>query len=155
MPECIHGLELALCDACSPKPKIVVEPAEIKRRAAAARATRPSPIKNVSENRLHVVISIDDLPDVLADGEIVDPIYFHGVEEVAWSERRRAPNAARNVVLVTTQGAVAGLDVMPLSTVQLIAVSNIISQEWVRDMLALTDFTPRVAVFPPWFVTTD
>lgn len=149
MTECIHGLDFAMCDACNPPARPVAPPVK---RAAAVRTTRPAPVKSRAEQRLHVVISIDDLAEVLAEGEIADPIYFHGPEELAWSERRRAPNASRNVVLVTTQGAVDGLDVLPLGTVQLIAVSNTISQEWVRDMLALTDFTPRVSVFPPWFV---
>ena len=150
MPECIHGLDFATCDVCNP-PQRPVAAAPVK-RSPAVRTTRPAPVKNRSEQRLHVVISIDDLAEVLAEGQITDPIYFHGPEELAWSERRRAANASRNVVLVTTQGAVEGLDVLPLETVQLIAVSNTISQEWVRDMLALTDFTPRVSVFPPWFV---
>jgi hypothetical protein len=112
-------------------------------------------MKSRSEQRLHVVISLDELGDLLADGEMVDPIYFHGPEELAWSERRRAADASRNVVLVTTFGAVSGLDVLPLTAVQLIAVANTVTQERVRDLLALTDYTPRVSVFPPWFVPTD
>lgn len=150
MPECIHGLEFASCDVCNP-PARPVAAAPVK-RTPAVRTTRPAPVKNRSEQRLHVVISLDDFGDVLADGELVDPIYFHGPEELAWSERRRAKDAARNVVLVTTHGAVEGLDVLPLSAVQLVAVANTISQERVRELLALTDFTPRVSVFPPWFV---
>jgi hypothetical protein len=153
MPECIHGLEFAMCDICNPPKR--VEPVATPRRAPAVRTTRPAPVKNRSEQRLHVVVSLDDFGDLLADGELVDPIYFHGPEELAWSERRRAADSSRNVVLVTSQGAITGLDVLPLAAVQLVAVANTNAQERVRDLLALTDFTPRVSVFPPWFVATD
>lgn len=153
MPECIHGLEFASCDICNP-PARPVAAAPVK-RAAPVRTTRPAPVKNRSEQRLHVVIPLDDLGDLLADGELVDPIYFHGPEELAWSERRRSADASRNVVLVTTFGAVAGNDVLPLSAVQLVAVANTVTQERVRELLALTDYSPRVSVFPPWFVPTD
>ena len=76
----------------------------------------------------------------------------HGPEELAWSERRRAKDASRNVVLVTTSSAVAGLDELPLSAVQLVAVANTATQERVRELLDLTEYSPRVSVFPPWFV---
>ncbi len=149
MTECIHGLDFAMCDVCNPPQR--VEPVPVK-RTAAVRTTRPAPVKNRSEQRLHVVLSLDDFGDALAAGSVDDPIYFHGPEELAWGERRRAADASRNVVLVTSQGAVAGLDALPLSAVQLVAVANTLTQERVRDLLAPTDFTPRVAVFPPWFV---
>lgn len=149
MTECIHGLDFAMCDVCNPPARPVAAPVK---RAAPVRPTRPAPVKNRSEQRLHVVISLDDFGDALAAGSLDDPIYFHGPEELAWSERRRAADASRNVVLVTTQGAVAGLDTLPLDAVQLVAVANTVTQERVRELLALTDFAPRVAVFPPWFV---
>jgi len=151
MPECIHGLEFASCDVCNPPKR--VEPVETKRRTPVGpRQARPAVLKNRSEQRLHIVLSLDDFGDALAAGSLDDPIYFHGPEELAWSERRRAADASRNVVLVTTQGAVAGLDALPLEAVQLVAVANTVTQERVRDLLALTDYSPRVSVFPPWFV---
>ena len=149
MTECIHGLDFASCDVCNPPKRVVAAPVK---RAAQVRTTRPAPVKSRSEQRLHVVISLDDFGDALATGSLADPIYFHGPEELAWSERRRAADASRNVVLVTTQGATAGLDALPLSAVNLVAVANSLTQERVRDLLALTDYTPRVSVFPPWFV---
>lgn len=153
MTECIHGLDFASCDICSPAPKPVVERALPRQRAAKAPAARP--LTATAPRRLHVVLSIDELGDLLADGELVDPIYFVGPEELAWGERRRAADAARNVVLVTTAAAVAGLDVLPFSAVELVAVANTVSQERVRELLALTDHKPRVAVFPPWFVAPE
>ena len=152
MPECIHGLDFATCDVCNP-PQRPVAAAPVK-RSPAVRTTRPAPVKNRSELRLHVVLSLDDFGDALATGSVIDPIYFHGPEELAWSERRRAADASRNVVLVTTQGAVAGFDAMPLEAVQLVAVANTVTQERVRELLGLTDYSPRVSVFPPWFVAS-
>ena len=151
MPECIHGLDFASCDVCNPPKR--PEPVPV-RRAPTVRTTRTAPVKNRSEQRLHVVLSLDDFGDALATGSVIDPIYFHGPEELAWSERRRAVDASRNVVLVTTQGAVAGLDAMPLEAVQLVAVANTVTQERVRELLGLTEYSPRVSVFPPWFVAS-
>lgn len=154
MSECIHGLELAACDICSPAPKPVVE-RPLPRQRAAAKAPAARPLKATAPRRLHVVLPLDELADLLADGELVDPIYFVGPEELAWGERRRAADAARNVVLVTTAVAVAGLDDLPLTAVELIAVANTVAQERVRELLALTSYSPRVAVFPPWFTAPE
>ena len=153
MTECIHGLDLAACDSCSPAPKPVVEHVVPRQRATKAPAARP--LKATAPRRLHVVLSIDELADLIADGELIDPIYFFGPEELAWGERRRAADAARNVVLVTTAAAVAGLDELPVSAIELIAVANTIAQERVRELLSPTEYRPRVAVFPPWFVAPE
>jgi hypothetical protein len=154
--ECIHGLDLAACDVCSPKPPPVKPvPAARVRTPRATAEVRAKPVRTAPINRdaqrLHVVLSLDEFGDVLADGELVDPIYFHGPEELAWSERRRAADALRQVVLVTTRGAIAGLDTLPLSSVQLVAVANTVAQERVRELIAMTEFRARVVVHPPWF----
>jgi len=149
MTECIHGLDRELCDICSPK--TAPERVAVK-RAAPARAARPAPLKARAARRLHVVLSLDDLADALAEGSLADPIYFVGPEELAWAERRRAADATQQVVLVVASDAVAELDVMPLAAVELVAVASTAAQQRVRDLLALTDFSPRVSVYPPWFV---
>ena len=149
MTECIHGLDFDLCDICNPKK--APERVAVK-RAAPARAARPAPLKARAARRLHVVLSLDDLADALAEGSLADPIYFHGPEELAWAERRRAADATQQVVLVVASDAVAGLDTMPLAAVELVAVASNAAQQRVRDLLALTDFSPRVSVYPPWFV---
>ena len=97
MTECIHGLDRELCDICNPK-KAPEKPAV--KRAAPARAARPAPLKARAARRLHVVLSLDDLADALAEGSLADPIYFVGPEELAWAERRRAADATQQVVLV-------------------------------------------------------
>jgi len=149
MTECIHGLDLELCDICSPKKapeKLVVK------RVAPVRAARATPLKARAVRRLHVVLSLDDFADALAGGSLAAPIYFQGPEELAWAERRRAADATQQVVLVVASDAVAGLDTMPLAAVELVAVASNAAQQRVRDLLALTDFSPRVSVYPPWFV---
>ena len=105
--------------------------------------------------RLHVVLTLDDFADVLSSGYVEDPIYFHGPEELAWAERRRAANIRDHVVLVTSLGATRGLDSLPIGAVQLIAVANNSTQERVRDLLARTAFTTKVSMYPPWFQPSD
>lgn len=156
MPECIHGLELSACDSCSPKPQAPPPVAVVRARTPKASSV---PVRRAAvtrdAQRLHVVLTLDEFADVLADTELVDPIYFHGPEELAWSERRRAADALRQVVLVTTRVAVSGLDTLPISAVQLVAVANTVAQERVRELIAMTAFTPKVVVHPPWFQVTD
>jgi len=153
MPECIHGLEFASCDICSPKPKPVVEPVVARQRVAKAPPARSLKVK--APTRLHVVLYLEELADALADGELIDPIYYVGPEEVAWGERRRSKRALEQVVLVVPADKVAGLDVLPLSAVQLVAVANTVAQVKVRDLLAMTDVSAKVAVHPPWFVAPE
>ena len=156
MTECIHGLELASCDVCSPKKAPVAPPAPPRERVVRATA---APVKKTliqsDSQRLHVVLTLDDFADVLASGYVEDPIYFHGPEELAWSERRRASNIRDHVVLVTSLGATRGMDTLPLSAVELIAVANNQSQERVREQLSLTDLRTKVSVYPPWFQPSD
>ena len=156
MTECIHGLELESCDVCSPKKAPVAPPAPPRERVVRATA---APVKKTliqsDSQRLHVVLTLDDFADVLASGYVEDPIYFHGPEELAWSERRRASNIRDHVVLVTSLGATRGMDTLPLSAVQLIAVANNQAQERVRELLSLTDLRTKVSVYPPWFQPSD
>ena len=153
MPECIHGLEFASCDVCNP-PARPVAVAPVK-RASVAKAPAARSLKVKAPTRLHVVLYIEELADALADGELIDPIYYVGPEEVAWGERRRSKRALEQVVLVVPADKVAGLDVLPLSAVQLVAVANSVSQGKVRDLLAMTDVSAKVAVHPPWFVAPE
>jgi hypothetical protein len=105
--------------------------------------------------RLHVVLSAEDFADALAAGELADPIYYVGQEELAWTELRRSPRALEYLVLVVSADAVRGLDALPLTAVQLVAVANTVAQERARELLALTEFTPKVAVHPPWFTQSS
>ncbi len=163
--ECIHGLDLALCDSCTPqKLPEPVDAAPVKR---ASRATAPragvskaggsaSSLRSAADHRVYVVLSIDELADVLAEGMLVDPIYYLGPEELAWGERRRATDVLEQTVLVLGRAAVESRHAVfagevPMTNVQLIAVANIVVQDRVRELLALTDYGTKVAVYPPWF----
>jgi len=157
MPECIHGLDLAACDACSPKKAPVLLDAAVKTpapRKANARVAGAPPARKLAsrdEQRLHVVLSFDDFAEALTLGEVVDPIYFHGPEELAWRERRRADDALDQVVLVSTYGATNGTTALALGSVTLLAVANTVVQARVRELLAATAFKTKVSVYPPWF----
>lgn len=85
MVECIHGLDLALCDSCSPKPDAVdVKPAPRKRALAPASLRSPAPntppapkpvilrnrMDDVREQRIYHVTHVKNLPGILADGFI-------------------------------------------------------------------------------------
>lgn len=153
MTECIHGLDFAACDVCSPKKSPVVErPAPAPR---AARTPPARPLRAKAPERLHVVLTLEEFADALAEAELVDPIYYVGPEELAWAERRRSPRALELVVLVVSAEAVRDLDVLPLSAVQLVAVANNLAQDRVRELLAMTELTPKVAVHPPWFTISS
>lgn len=157
MPECIHGLDLAACDACSPKKAPAPVDAAVKtpavRRATARVAGAPPARKLASrdEQRLHVVLSLEDFTEALELGEVVDPIYFHGPEELAWRERRRADDALEQVVLVSTYGATNGTTALVLESVTLLAVANTVAQGRVRELLAATPYKTKVSIYPPWF----
>jgi hypothetical protein len=152
MPECIHGLDFASCDSCSPPKR--VEPVEVKRRAV-AKAPAAGSLKAKAPQRLHVVLFLEEFVEALEAGELIDPIYYHGPEELAWGERRRSPRATEQLVLVVGLESVTGLDVLPLTAVQLIAVSNTYAQEHIRDLLEDTELSAKVAVYPPWFMPPE
>ena len=155
MTECKHGLELAVCDICTPKKKPLVAPPPRAARATTPRVTK-SKTADRSSTRLHVVLTIEDFAEALAEGEVVDPIYFHGPEELAWAEKRRSAKVREQVVLVTTYGFVQdttgqSVDVLPIHAVKLVAVANTAALERVRDLIDLTDYTPKLVIHPPWF----
>jgi hypothetical protein len=157
--ECIHGLDFAACDSCSPK-KVPVEaqvtatPRTRTPRVAAGKS-RVSSLKAAVDQRLHVVLTIDDLGDFLAAGELVDPIYSAGPEEIGWAERLHSSEALESVVLVVRADATGGPPNLTVESVQLIAVANVVVQEQVRELLAMTDYRARVAVHPPWFSVAE
>lgn len=153
MPECIHGLDFASCDICSPKQAAPPPPRVVRTREpkpVAARALRAK-----APQRLHVVLELEEFADALAEGVLAAPTYYVGPEELAWAERRRSPRATEQLVLVLAAEAVRGLDDLPLAAVQLVAVANTVAQERARELLSLTEFAPKVAVHPPWFTTAD
>lgn len=155
MTECIHGLELASCDVCSPKPEPVAPPKAVRQARPAATPAPKRSVVNRDSMRAHVVIPVDHFADALEDGSLVDPIYYIGPEETAWLEKRRARDIGKQVVLVTTFAAVAGQDELPMSAVQLVVVGNTVAQELVKGLLSDSPYSPRVSVHPAWFTAPE
>lgn len=72
MPECIHGLEIPLCDSCFPKavpekPKVVRASTRAPRAAAAA--SRKS--LNTAAQRVYHVTHIDNLESIIESGALL------------------------------------------------------------------------------------
>jgi hypothetical protein len=156
--ECIHGLSFAACDSCSPKkPQVQPESAVPKARVPRSAAIRrhAGSVRAQAERRLHVVLSIDDLADFFASGELEDPIYSSGPEELGWGERMRAAGALEQAVLVVRADVAGDPTNLTVESIQLVAVANVVMQERVRELLAMTDYRVRVAVHPPWFQAGD
>jgi len=158
--ECIHGLAIGLCDACYPKPKPVEEkrPAPVKRSVPARRnAARSVAVAQVNrdEQRIYFVSTIDEFGDVLSDGHLGELSFYDGPEDLAWQEHRRAAGVLEQVVLVSTRRAVSGQSPVPFGAIQLVAVANSRGQERVKELLALTEFSARVSIYPPWFQSGD
>jgi hypothetical protein len=156
--ECIHGLALAACDSCSPK-KAPIEPEAATTKARTPRAApvrrHAGSVRAQAERRLHVVLTIDDLADFFAAGELIDPIYSSGPGEIGWDERLLTTGASDQVVLVVRADVAGGPTSLTVESIQLVAVANIVVQERVRELLAMTDYRTRVAVHPPWFQPSE
>jgi len=138
--ECIHGLDIAVCDVCTPR--TVAAPAP---RAGAQRRSRPAPptgarraqgqgaaaVRSAAADRVYLTVQADEVVEALETGE-----------EAAW--RIEAPSevlAGRLVVVAMRDGLVP----------QLVAVPNEPSRRAVRDALAAAGRDIRVVVQPAWF----
>lgn len=77
MPECIHGLEVPLCDACYPKtvvekPKVTRASSPRSARVAGVNTTRKS--INLAQQRAYHVTHINNLEDILDAGAILTTV---------------------------------------------------------------------------------
>jgi hypothetical protein len=97
------------------------------------------------------VLSIDDLADFFASNELVDPIYSSGPDELGWGERMRSAGALEQAILVVRADVAGDPTTLTVEAIQLVAVANVVMQERVRELLAMTDYRVRVSVHPPWF----
>ncbi len=82
MTECIHGLEFALCDICSPKPVAVAAVTRPPTRSAGtAPTTRPAarkpsgaakaPVRSLAEQRIFHLTHLRNLAGILADDAVL------------------------------------------------------------------------------------
>lgn len=153
MAECIHGFEDELCDQCFPK---TVAAAPRVARPAKPRSTPGARVPKISatDRRLHHVTRIEDLPEILEDGQLL--------EQTAWTTEPPVSGFDR-VVLVTTAlevtnhggrlsaGGAEIPDPFPFASVTLVAVANEPTRDRVKAMVDDADYAIRVAVYPPWF----
>lgn len=131
--ECIHGLDEASCDVCSPKAP-PERPARTVRVVQPRRTEAPRTKKSSVVPRRHLVVDIDELAAVL-DGE-----------DTGGEWRSEPPvTGFDSVVLVAPSDDVAG--------VTLIAVANEPARDRVRAALTGRQL-PRIGVYPPWFART-
>lgn len=148
--ECIHGLAAGVCDTCYPKVQ-PEKPAVVRRSAPrTTRAAGAPKVANPELQRVHIVVSFEELADALASDTLGEPNYFTSADDPTWIGKRLSPDALDQVVLVTSQAAIRETPV-PFSAVQLVAVANNRAQARAREMISLTEYDPRVSVHPPWF----
>ncbi len=148
MTECIHGLETAMCDVCSPRatPEQVRSP-RVTRTAGARSAASSVGIKvNAAEQRVYLVVSRDRLGDVFATlpdedwrselGSVNDPF--------RWPDASGVERASDLIVLVAMLGEPGVL--------QLVATANEPARRAVREQLDEAGFDVRVVLQPAWWV---
>ena len=122
------------------------------RVSAAGRAAEPLDFVFLVSTVRHVVAS--DPAFVLADGNAeASATRFATTREDAerMLYRLRAesdPERLQNAELLVA-------DRLPLESVSLIGVANDKVRSAVRDILAGSDFTPKISVYPPWFQQSE
>ncbi|TAL41585.1 MAG: hypothetical protein EPN91_10215 [Salinibacterium sp.] len=159
LAECIHGLDEGLCDICYPKarpePRGSVSARPKVRAATPKTSSRLAPsAKPVStaDRRLYRMTAIDDLEGILARGVIDDSAGVSG-----WMATTETPPSADFVFLVTAAGALApnAHDSSSFEVVTLIGVANDPVRDRVRGILTAAGYATKVAVYPPWFASSD
>ncbi|OJX63389.1 MAG: hypothetical protein BGO95_00560 [Micrococcales bacterium 73-13] len=147
MTECIHGLELAMCDVCTPRaqPAGAGSAGSARRARAAASAGpgrsgtgRPEPARPMpgvavrrAGGRRYLVVDLDDLGEELGAAEASD-----------WSGLVPAGVGRERVVAVA-----AGEEL----DVAFVAVANEPARRRAREALTANGIDARVMVQPDWF----
>lgn len=149
--ECIHGLDIAMCDVCSPR-----QAPEPPRRAAVRRqapprtgraSTTPSTAPGVrvdAAQRVYAVVAIDRLPealDRLADQEWRTEL-GSATDPFRWPDAADAQRPGDVVVLVATAADGA---------LQLVAAANEPARRTVRERLGDAAADTRVVLQPAWW----
>lgn len=149
MTDCIHGLEIAMCDVCTPRavPDALASASPARRprastsrgslrqpRASAARAeSTPAAAVAVrgAAQRRYLVVEIEGLGDEFATAEESD-----------WSGLVPAGIGKDRVIVVAAEGA---------ADAQFIAVANEPARRTARESLRAAGVEVRVIVQPEWF----
>jgi hypothetical protein len=96
----------------------------------------------------HIVTS--EAPFLLADGNVEgDLTRFAATREEAERMLYRLRAESEDTALHNAEFLVEGR--LPLESVTLVGVANDKVRQSVRELLAGSDFTPKISVYPPWF----
>ena len=118
------------------------------RLSASARAADPLEFVFLVSTVRHVVAA--DQAFLIADRNVEGATTrFATTREDAERMLRRLRSDADGSQLVDAELLVA--EALPFESVSLIGVANDRVRQTVRDLLAGSDFTPKISVYPPWF----
>jgi hypothetical protein len=118
------------------------------RLSASARAADPLEFVFLVSTVRHVVAA--DRAFLIADGNVEGAATrFATTREDAERMLFRLHTDAGGSQLVDSELLVA--EALPFESVTLIGVANDRVRQTVRDLLAGSDFTPKISVYPPWF----
>jgi hypothetical protein len=118
------------------------------RVSAGASAADPLEFVFLVSTVRHVVAA--DRAFLIADGNVEGPTTrFATTREDAERMLYRLRSDADGSQLVDAELLVA--EALPFESVTLIGVANDRVRQTVRDLLAGSDFTPKISVYPPWF----
>lgn len=153
--ECIHGLDAAMCDVCTPQ-AVPERPRPAARRAAARapRAQKAQPaartalrVERVAE-RLYRVVALDGVAALLAAPIAEDEWRLEvgrtAFDPIRWPEAAEVERGSDLAVLVA--------DAADPSTVRLVAVANEPARRRLAEALEAAGTQTRLMLQPNWFV---
>jgi hypothetical protein len=118
------------------------------RLSSSARAADPFDFVFLVSTVRHIVSA--ESAFVLADGNVEGSLTrFASTREDAERMLYRLRAESDDTALHNAEFLVAGR--LPLESVSLIGVANDKVRQSVRDVMAGSDFTPKISVYPPWF----
>ncbi len=151
MTDCIHGLDIALCDACTPQQAPESARPAMPRRTAGTRPPTAAPARpgvkvNQAEQRRYLVVARSRLVEALTglDGEDGWRLELGtAFDPFRWRDAGDVERASDLVVLVAASPAPGEL--------RLVAVANEPVRRSVRDELDSVAVDTRVVLQPSWF----
>jgi len=149
--ECIHGLEIEMCDVCSPRR--APEPPRATRAPRAARTPRASAVRppaspvgvgvGRSEQRIYLVVARERLAEVLDDLANQDWRSEVGsaTDAFRWPDAATVERPADLAVLVATMSG----------QLQLVAAANEPARRAIREVLDAAGVEVRLVLQPAWW----
>lgn len=145
MTECIHGLQIDVCDACSPR-QAPERPRVITRAVSGSPRVPSGPVGvrgNRVENRVYLVIARTRLSEVLSalDDQDWRPEVGSATDAFRWPDASEVERPSDLVVLVANLSG----------ALQLLATSNEPARRAVREELDAIGVELRVVLQPTWW----